>query len=111
MTGVAPRGSSPPVDIVSGQKFLSGDDELDFVLPSRLPVRWQRYWRSGNPGDSVLGRGWSLFWESRLERIRTAWCGARRPAITSPSRRSRKGCAPAKAKKLANITRTTLVGV
>ncbi|WP_285277832.1 DUF6531 domain-containing protein, partial [Klebsiella pneumoniae] len=55
------------VDIVSGQKFLSGDDELDFVLPSRLPVRWQRYWRSGNPGDSVLGRGWSLFWESRLE--------------------------------------------
>ncbi|WP_084935436.1 RHS repeat-associated core domain-containing protein [Pantoea rwandensis] len=56
-----------PVDIVSGQKFLSGDDELDFVLPSRLPVRWQRYWRSGNPGDSVLGRGWNLFWETRLE--------------------------------------------
>lgn len=38
-----------PVDIVSGQKFVSGDDELDFVLPSRLPVAWQRYWRSGNP--------------------------------------------------------------
>ena len=69
MTGVAAAGIiARPVDIVSGQKFLSGDDELDFVLPSRLPVRWQRYWRSGNPGDSVLGRGWSLFWESRLER-------------------------------------------
>lgn len=68
MTGVAAAGIiARPVDIVSGQKFLSGDDELDFVLPSRLPVRWQRYWRSGNPGDSVLGRGWSLFWESRLE--------------------------------------------
>ncbi|WP_312951377.1 RHS repeat-associated core domain-containing protein [Superficieibacter sp.] len=57
-----------PVHIVSGQKFLAGDDELDFELPSRLPVRWQRYWRSGNPGDSVLGRGWNLFWETRLER-------------------------------------------
>ena len=68
MTGVAAVGIiARPVDIVSGQKFLSGDDELDFVLPSRLPVRWQRYWRSGNPGDSILGRGWSLFWESRLE--------------------------------------------
>lgn len=68
MTGIAAAGIiARPVDIVSGQKFLSGDDELDFVLPSRLPVRWQRYWRSGNPGDSVLGRGWSLFWETRLE--------------------------------------------
>lgn len=57
-----------PVDIVSGQKFLSGDDELDFVLPSRLAVQWQRCWRSGNPGSGVLGRGWSLFWETRLER-------------------------------------------
>jgi RHS repeat-associated protein len=56
-----------PVDIISGQKFLDGDDELDFELPSRLPVRWQRYWRSGNPAESVLGRGWSLFWETRLE--------------------------------------------
>ncbi|WP_345830843.1 RHS repeat-associated core domain-containing protein [Erwinia sp. HDF1-3R] len=69
MTGAAAVGIiARPVDIVSGQKFLSGDDELDFVLPSRLPVVWQRYWRSGNPGDSVLGRGWSLFWETRLER-------------------------------------------
>ncbi|MDN8598864.1 RHS repeat-associated core domain-containing protein [Citrobacter sp. S2-9] len=69
MTGVAAAGIvARPVDMVSGQKFLSGDDELDFILPSRLPVRWQRYWRSGNPGDSVLGRGWSLFWETRLER-------------------------------------------
>ncbi|EOC1428803.1 PAAR/RHS domain-containing protein, partial [Cronobacter dublinensis] len=68
MTATAAAGIiARPVDIVSGQKFLSGDDELDFVLPSRLPVRWQRYWRSGNPGDSVLGRGWSLFWETRLE--------------------------------------------
>ncbi len=69
MTGTAAAGIiARPVDIVSGQKFLSGDDELDFVLPSRLPVRWQRYWRSGNPGDSVLGRGWNLFHETRLER-------------------------------------------
>ncbi|WP_323639797.1 RHS repeat-associated core domain-containing protein [Pectobacterium polonicum] len=57
-----------PIDIVSGQKFLADEDELDFVLPSRLPVYWQRYWRSGNPGDSVLGTGWSLFWETTLTR-------------------------------------------
>ncbi|MEL5575198.1 RHS repeat-associated core domain-containing protein [Serratia marcescens] len=68
MTATAAAGIiARPVDIVSGQKFLDGEDELDFVLPSRLPVAWQRYWRSGNPGDSVLGRGWSLFWESSLQ--------------------------------------------
>ncbi|MEX0632462.1 DUF6531 domain-containing protein [Serratia ureilytica] len=48
------------------QKFLDGEDDLDFVLPSRLPVAWQRYWRSA-PGDGVLGRGWNLFWESSLQ--------------------------------------------
>jgi len=68
MTATAAAGIiARPVDVVSGQKFLDGDDELDFVLPSRLPVAWQRYWRSGNPADSVLGRGWSLFWESSLQ--------------------------------------------
>ena len=69
MLGVEAAGIiAHPIDIVSGQKFLADNDELDFVLPSRLPVYWQRYWRSGNPCDSVLGRGWSLFWETRLVR-------------------------------------------
>lgn len=68
MTATAAVGIiARPVDIVSGQKFLDGEDDLDFVLPSRLPVAWQRYWRSGNPGDGVLGRGWNLFWESSLQ--------------------------------------------
>ncbi|WP_172731733.1 RHS repeat-associated core domain-containing protein [Pluralibacter gergoviae] len=68
MTASAAAGIiARPVDITSGQKFLSGEDDLDFTLPSRLPVEWQRYWRSGNPAESVLGRGWSLFWESTLE--------------------------------------------
>lgn len=41
MTGLAAVGDyRPPVDIVSGQRFLSGDDELDFILPSRLPIVW-----------------------------------------------------------------------
>jgi hypothetical protein len=64
-------------------------------------VRWQRYWRSGNPGDSVLGRGWSLFWESRLEPYQDG-------LVARAVRRLRRlpecpeGCAPtAKAKKLA----------
>lgn len=91
MTGVAAAGIiARPVDIVSGQKFLSGDDELDFVLPSRLPVRWQRYWRSGNPGDSVLGADGACSGKAAWSLIRTAWCGAHRPAITSPSRRSER---------------------
>ncbi len=69
LTAIAAGGIiARPVDIISGQKFLSGGDELDFVLASRLPVRWQRYWRSGRPTESVLGRGWNLFWETRLER-------------------------------------------
>ncbi|MEB6334755.1 RHS repeat-associated core domain-containing protein [Serratia rhizosphaerae] len=68
MTATAATGIiARPLDVVSGQKFLDGDDELDFVLPSRLPVAWQRYWRSGNPAEGVLGRGWSLFWESSLQ--------------------------------------------
>ena len=68
MTATAAVGIiARPVDIVSGQKFLDGEDDLDFVLPSRLPVARQRYWRSGNPGDGVLGRGWNLFWESSLQ--------------------------------------------
>ncbi|WP_081652060.1 RHS repeat-associated core domain-containing protein [Dickeya dianthicola] len=67
MTAVAAGGIiARPIDVVSGQKFLAGEDELDFVLPSRLSVYWQRCWRSGNPGDSVLGTGWSLFWETTL---------------------------------------------
>ncbi|MBU5900076.1 hypothetical protein JVW24_23445, partial [Vibrio cholerae O1] len=46
MTATAATGIiARPLDVVSGQKFLDGDDELDFVLPSRLPVAWQRYWR------------------------------------------------------------------
>ncbi|MGI8474041.1 RHS repeat-associated core domain-containing protein [Pectobacterium brasiliense] len=69
MTGVAAGGIiARPIDIVSGQKFLSDENELDFILPSRLSVYWQRYWRSGNPSDSVLGKGWSLFWETTLTR-------------------------------------------
>ncbi|MBI0520855.1 type IV secretion protein Rhs, partial [Pectobacterium parmentieri] len=67
MTSIAAGGIiARPIDIVSGQKFLADEEELDFVLPSRLPVYWQRCWRSGNPGDSVLGKGWSLFWETTL---------------------------------------------
>ena len=68
MTASAAAGIiARPGDISSGQKFLSGEDDLDFTLTSRLTVEWQRYWRSGNPAESVLGRGWSLFWESTLE--------------------------------------------
>ncbi|MFK3774262.1 RHS repeat-associated core domain-containing protein [Pseudomonas sp. NPDC089406] len=57
-----------PVDVVSGQKFLAGEQELDFTLPGHLPLRWQRYWRSGDVLGGVLGAGWNIFWESWLAR-------------------------------------------
>ncbi|NIF23329.1 DUF6531 domain-containing protein, partial [Candidatus Pantoea multigeneris] len=64
-----------PVDIITGQKFLSGDDELDFVLPARLPLTWQRTWHSANPTEGVLGHGWSLESESHIARYENgvAW--------------------------------------
>nr|WP_308347013.1 DUF6531 domain-containing protein [Serratia marcescens] len=42
-----------------------------------MPVAWQRYWRSGNPGDGVLGRGWNPFWRAAFRsRIRIGLRGA-----------------------------------
>ncbi|WP_244161556.1 RHS repeat-associated core domain-containing protein [Photorhabdus luminescens] len=58
-----------PVEVMAGQKFLNDEDELDFVFDAELPLYWQRSYLSRYQYDSVLGRGWSLFWESHLTRV------------------------------------------
>lgn len=102
MTATAAAGIiARPVDIISGQKFLSGDDELDFVLPSRLPVEWQRYWRSGNPGDSMLVAAGACSGKAVCRLIRTGWYGGRLPAIMYPSRWCLRGIKPTAKRKSA----------
>ncbi len=58
-----------PVEVIAGQKFLNDEDELDFVFDAELPLYWQRSYLSRYQYDSVLGQGWSLFWESHLTRV------------------------------------------
>ncbi|PHM53887.1 RHS repeat-associated core domain-containing protein [Xenorhabdus sp. KK7.4] len=60
---------SRPVEVITGQKFLNDEDELDFIFESELPLYWQRSYLSCYQHDSVLGQGWNLFWESQLIRV------------------------------------------
>ncbi|CDH05423.1 Similar to Rhs-family protein [Xenorhabdus bovienii str. oregonense] len=60
---------SRPVEVITGQKFLNDDDELDFVFEAEFPLYWQRSYLSSYQYESVLGQGWNLFWESRLTRV------------------------------------------
>nr|WP_238582667.1 DUF6531 domain-containing protein [Trabulsiella odontotermitis] len=58
-----------PVDVISGQKLLPGDDDdTDFILPGVRPLYWQRIYRSENTVTGALGTGWTLFWERTLWR-------------------------------------------
>ncbi|PMS15074.1 DUF6531 domain-containing protein, partial [Trinickia soli] len=58
--------SAHPVDIATGQKLLEYDD---FVLPGRLPIRWNRRYRSADQRVGSLGVAWKLQYatEVRLE--------------------------------------------
>ncbi|CAK7027104.1 MAG: hypothetical protein DELT_02619 [Desulfovibrio sp.] len=53
-----------PVHLLSGQKFLSGEEEEDFVLPAGFLIRWQRTYSSTllsyDMPAGPLGPGWSL---------------------------------------------------
>jgi hypothetical protein len=103
MTGVAPRGSSPARWISSADRSFSAG--MMSWTSSCLPVcrcAGSATGAAATPATACWAAAGACSGKAAWSRIRTAWCGARRPAITSPSRRSRKGCAPtAKAKKLA----------
>lgn len=49
-----------PVHIATGTKLLAGDEDLDFVLPGRLPIVFQRVYNSLDVRSHThLGTGWS----------------------------------------------------
>ncbi|WP_017349752.1 DUF6531 domain-containing protein, partial [Pantoea sp. A4] len=55
-----------PVNLATGAKILAGEEELDFTLDDRIPLRWQRLYHSHNEAEGMLGRGWLLAFETRL---------------------------------------------
>ncbi len=56
-----------PVNTIFGCKILVGDADLDFVIDSPLPLRWQRTYVSSNGHENCLGQGWSLPLDFRVE--------------------------------------------
>ena len=56
-----------PVNTIYGCKILSGDEELDFVIDAPLPLVWQRNYASNNAHDGMLGQGWCLPLDFRIE--------------------------------------------
>lgn len=53
-------GAGNPVNPLTGVKFLTGKEELDFELPAVLPLRWQRAYFSDLQHEGWLGQGWTL---------------------------------------------------
>lgn len=58
-----------PVNIPTGAKVLAKEEDLDFVLPDRMPLYWQRIYHSRNHATGMLGTGWMLPFETRLYRL------------------------------------------
>ncbi|WP_257385290.1 RHS repeat-associated core domain-containing protein [Tahibacter caeni] len=56
-----------PVNTIFGCKILGGDDELDFVIDSPLPLVWQRNYASSNAYESYLGHGWTVPFDFRID--------------------------------------------
>ncbi len=56
-----------PVNPVLGNKFLSDDIDLDFMLDGPLPLAWQRNYSSNNAHEGWLGLGWSVPISFRLD--------------------------------------------
>ena len=46
-----------PVDLPTGRFTVS---KTDLVLPARIPVTIQRFYRNENPVVGILGLGWAL---------------------------------------------------
>jgi len=56
-----------PVDVTTGRKILlAQEDEVDFVVPSPLPLECGRFYASNLIHVGALGRGWVLPWEVTL---------------------------------------------
>ncbi|OJA86592.1 type VI secretion system tip protein TssI/VgrG [Burkholderia ubonensis] len=49
--------SAHPVDVATGQKLLAHDD---FTLPGRVPIQWNRRYRSADQRNGGFGVAWKL---------------------------------------------------
>jgi len=58
--------SPHPVHAATGVKVLNDDSELDFVLPGRFPLRWQRSYNSLNTRGGLSGQGWATAFDAFL---------------------------------------------
>ncbi|QLK63643.1 type IV secretion protein Rhs (plasmid) [Enterobacteriaceae bacterium Kacie_13] len=64
--GAATRAASMPVHAATGAKVLAGEEDLDFQLPARFPLHWQRLYNSRNAATGMFGKGWRTPFETRL---------------------------------------------
>lgn len=64
MLGDAVHAASTPIHAATGAKVLADEDDVDFVLPARFPLRWQRIYNSRNTLDGLFGRGWRTPFET-----------------------------------------------
>ena len=56
-----------PIHVATGAKLLAGDEDLDFVLPGRLPIVFQRVYNSLNArSHGHFGAGWSSPYTAEL---------------------------------------------
>ncbi len=55
-----------PIDVTTGRKVLLAESEIDYVIPSPMPVAIKRFYSSSLEYAGTLGRGWVLPWELRL---------------------------------------------
>ncbi|EOV9632639.1 RHS repeat-associated core domain-containing protein [Cronobacter dublinensis] len=58
--------SSHPVHAATGVKVLNDNNELDFSLPGRFPLRWQRSYNSLTTREGLFGLGWATAFDSYL---------------------------------------------
>ena len=66
--GESVRALWNPVHAATGAKILSGNEDLDFELPARFPLRWQRIYNSRNRDEGLFGQGWRTAFETRVVR-------------------------------------------
>jgi RHS repeat-associated protein len=57
-----------PVSVAYGCKVLFDSLDLDFDMPGRLPLPWQRSYASDNAAIGILGQGWTLPLSLTIER-------------------------------------------
>lgn len=56
------------IDAISGGKLCLPDNENDFALPGRLPLKWSRRYASTRDAIGLLGAGWRTGWETTLRK-------------------------------------------